>query len=137
MKIGFELQNLLLKKAKELEEEFLNGRSNNAPKELADNEPALAYYNFSNDIFDNEELLKTQFHIETSLTIDSVIKQNIIVDQKQIIDWISNQDILGKINIELGDKLYELHQKFDLDTDWTKIDSLIEECLKIAKVKFS
>lgn len=126
-----------LKKAKELEAEFLNGRSNNAPKELADNEPALAYYNFSNDIFDNEELLKTPFHIETSLTIDSVIKQNIIVDQKQIIDWISNQDILGKINIELGDKLYELHQKFDLDTDWTKIDSLIEECLKIAKVKFS
>jgi type I restriction enzyme R subunit len=126
-----------LKKAKELEAEFLNGRSNNAPKELADNEPALAYYNFSNDIFNNEELLKTPFHIETSLTIDSVIKQNIIVDQKQIIDWISNQDILGKINIELGDKLYELHQKFDLDTDWTKIDSLIEECLKIAKVKFS
>ena len=126
-----------LKKAKELEAEFLNGRSNNAPKELADNEPALAYYNFSNDIFDNEELLKTPFHIETSLTIDSVIKKNIIVDQKQIIDWISNQDILGKINIELGDKLYELHQKFDLDTDWTKIDSLIEECLKIAKVKFS
>ena len=126
-----------LKKAKELEADFLNGRSNNAPKELADNEPALAYYNFSNDIFDNEELLKTPFHIETSLTIDSVIKQNIIVDQKQIIDWISNQDILGKINIELGDKLYELHQKFDLDTDWTKIDSLIEECLKIAKVKFS
>ena len=126
-----------LKKAKELEAEFLNGRSNNAPKELADNEPALAYYNFSNDIFDNEELLKTPFHIETSLTIDSVIKKNIIVDQKQIIDWNSNQDILGKINIELGDKLYELHQKFDLDTDWTKIDSLIEECLKIAKVKFS
>lgn len=126
-----------LKKAKELEEIFFNGRSSNAPKELNDNETALAYYNFSNEIFDNQELLETTFHLETSITIDSVIQQNIFVDQKQIIDWVSNQDILGKINIELGDRLYELHQKFDLDTDWNKIDSLIEECLKIAKVKFS
>lgn len=126
-----------LQRAKELEEEFLNGRSHNAPKELADSEAALAYYNFSNDTFDEEELVKTSFHIEVSLTVDSVIKRNIVVDEKQIIDWVSNEDILGKINIELGDKLYELHQKYDLDTDWTKIDSLIEECLKIAKVKFS
>jgi len=126
-----------LKKAKEYEEQFFNGRSDNAPKELANNEVALAFYNFSKAIFDNEELLKTPFHIETSLMIDEIVKNHVYVEGKKIIDWISNDDIIGKINIQLGDKLYELHQKFDLNTDWTKIDELIEEGLKIAKLKYS
>ncbi len=126
-----------LKKAKELEEQFFNGRSDNAPKELANNEVALAFYNFSKAIFDNEELIKTPFHVETSLMIDEVVKTNVYVEGKKIIDWISNDDIIGTINIQLGDKLYDLHQKFDIDTDWTKIDELIEEGLKIAKLKYS
>jgi len=126
-----------LRRAKELEDKFFTGRSDNAPEELANNEVALAFYNFSKDIFDDEELLKTSFHIETSLTIDSVVKSHVFVEGKKIIDWISNEDITGAINIELGDKLYELHQKFDIDTDWSKIDELIEEGLKIAKLKYS
>ena len=126
-----------LRKAKQHEDDFFNGRSNNAPPELAGNEVALAFYNFSKSIFDDEALLKTPFHIETSLMIDEVVKNNVYVDGKNIIDWISDDDITGKINIQLGDKLYELHQKFDLDTDWTKIDELIEEGLKVVKLKYS
>ena len=123
-----------LKKAKELEEQFFNGRSDNAPEELANNEVALAFYNFSKAIFDNEDLLKTPFHIETSLMIDEVVKTNVYVQGKKIIDWISNDDIIGAINIQVGDKLYELHQKFDVDTDWKKIDELIEEGLKLSLI---
>ncbi len=126
-----------LKKAKEHEDSFFNGRSDNAPKELANNEVALAFYNFSKDIFNDESLLKTPFHIETSLTIDEIVKNNVYVEGKKIIDWVSNDDIIGAINIQLGDKLYELHQKFDIDTDWSKIDEMIEEGLKVAKLKYS
>ena len=126
-----------LKKAKEHEEQFFNGRSDNAPKELENNEVALAFYNFSKSIFEDEELLKTPFHIETSLMVDEVVRKNVFVQQKKIIDWTSNDDIIGSINIQLGDRLYELHQKFDLDTDWSKIDELIEEGLKVAKLKYS
>ncbi len=126
-----------LKKAKELEDQFFNGRSANAPKELANNEIALAFYNFSKDVFDEEKLLKSPFHIETSLMIDKVVKNNVFDGNKKIIDWTLNDDIVGAINIQLGDNIYELHQKFDVDTDWSKIDLLIEECLKVAIIKYS
>jgi len=126
-----------LKRAKEYEDQFFNGRSNNGPPELANNEVALAFYNFTTDIFDDEELLKTAFHVELSLKMDEVVKSKVYVGGNKIVDWQSNEDIVGSINIELGDKLYEIHQKFGIDTDWEKIDHLIEECLKVAKLKYS
>lgn len=126
-----------LMKVKEQENQFFGGRSRNVPEEIAGNELAMSIYDFSKAIFENEELLKTPFHIETSLALDEVVRTNIYVGSKKIIDWVSNDDILGAINIKLGDKLYEIHQKFDVDTDWSKIDHLIEEGLKVAKLKYS
>jgi len=125
-----------LKKAKEHEEKFFNGRSEEAPEELADNTVALAFYNFSKSVFEKIELMTTPFHIEISLAIDKTVKERIYLNEKKIIDWHKNEDITGKINIELGDVIYDLHQKFDIDTDWVKIDYMIEECLKIAILKY-
>ena len=88
-------------------------------------------------IFEKEELLKTPYHIEVGLAIDEGVKNHSFVDGQKIIDWHNNDDILGAINIEIGDKIYELHQKYDLDTDWSKIDAIIEECIKVAKIKYS
>ena len=126
-----------LKRAIEFEDKFFNGRSDDAPEELANNEAALAFYNFSLAIFEKEELLKTPYHIEVGLAIDEGVKNHSFVDGQKIIDWHNNDDILGAINIEIGDKIYELHQKYDLDTDWSKIDAIIEECIKVAKIKYS
>ena len=125
-----------LRKAKDLENQFFNGRSDNAPEELAGNEAGLAFYNFAKDIFEDIELLKTPFHLELSLIVDKVVKDHIFLNGKKVIEWQRNEDVIGKINITLGDAIYDLHQKFDLDTDWNKIDNLIEECMKIAKLKY-
>ncbi|MCB9324009.1 MAG: type I restriction endonuclease subunit R [Lewinellaceae bacterium] len=125
-----------LKKAKEFEEKFFHGRSDDAPEALANNEVALAFYNFSKSIFEDVELLKTPFHIEVSMAIDKVVNEHIYLNGQKIIEWHQNEDITGKINIELGDALYELLQKFGLDTNWDQIDNLIEECMKVAKLKY-
>jgi type I restriction enzyme R subunit len=125
-----------LKKAKAFEDKFFNGRSDDAPAELVNNEVALAFYNFSKTIFEDVDLLKTPFHIEVSLAIDNTVKEYIYLDEKKIVDWHRNNDVTGKINIELGDAIYDLFQKYDLDTNWDKIDNLIEECMKIAILKY-
>lgn len=125
-----------LKKAKEFQDEFLNGRTTGAPEPLANNEVALAFYNFSTSIFDGEELAKSDFHVEVSLAIDNTVKAHIYLSDKKIVDWHKNADITGKINIEVGDVLYELVKKYGMDPDWGKIDTIIEECLKIAILKY-
>ncbi|NNE33237.1 MAG: type I restriction endonuclease subunit R, partial [Winogradskyella sp.] len=125
-----------LLKAKAFEDKFLHGRSEDAPKELANNDAALAFYNFSKSIYDDSELLKSPFHIEVSLTVDDTVKKHIYINGNKIIDWHTNEDIAGKINIAIGDELYELMKKYELDTDWSKMDSLIEQCLKVAILKY-
>ncbi|MFK8058388.1 MAG: type I restriction endonuclease subunit R, partial [Saprospiraceae bacterium] len=125
-----------LKRAKKLEDEFMNGRSDGAPKELENNDVALAFYNFSKDIYEDSELMKTRFHIDVSLAIDNTVKEHIYLNQKKLVEWHKNEDITGKINIEVGDALYDLMNKYEIDPDWDKIERLVEECLKIATLKY-
>jgi len=125
-----------LKRAKQFDAEFFEGRRDDAPKELQGNEVALAFYNFSKSIYTDIELLKTAFHIEMGLTIDKVVKDHIYINDKRMVDWHKNVDVAGKINIELSDAIYDLLQKFEKDTDWNAIDNLIEECVKIAIHKY-
>ncbi|QDO95278.1 type I restriction endonuclease subunit R [Formosa sediminum] len=125
-----------LKRAKEHEDRFLHGRSDDAPEELANNDAALAFYNFSKSVYENTELLKTPFHIEVGLIIDTTVKNHMYLNGNKIIEWHKNNDVTGKINIELGDVLYELLRNYNLDTDWNKIDHLIDKCLKVAILKY-
>jgi type I restriction enzyme R subunit len=125
-----------LKKAKELEEEFLSGRRDDAPDELTNNEVALAFYNFSKSIYEDIELMKNNFHIDMALCIDKAAKDSIYLNDKKIVDWHKNRDITGKINRDLGDEIYDLLVKYDIETNWDKIEDLIEECLKIAIHKY-
>lgn len=127
-----------LRQVKDYEDQCHNRYTADAPEELANNEVALAFYNHSQDIFKDLALSQSQtpFHIEVSLAIDDMVKTHIYIGKNKVIDWHNNQDITGQITIEAGDKLYELHQKYDIDTDWNKIDTLIEACLKISILKY-
>ena len=71
-----------------------------------------------------------------SLAIDNTVKEHIYLNDKKIVDWHKNEDITGKVNIEVGDAMYDLMQKYEMDPDWSKIDEIIEECLKIAILKY-
>lgn len=125
-----------LRQAKGFENEFINGVRDDAPEALQGNEAGLAFYNFSKTTFLDPELLKTQFHVEMGLLTDRVVLEKIYIHDQKVIDWQNNSDLVGKINIALGDEVYDLLKKYDLDTDWKKIDTVIEECLKVAKLKY-
>ncbi|MFA8451184.1 MAG: type I restriction endonuclease subunit R [Bacteroidales bacterium] len=125
-----------LKRAKQFDKDFFEGNRDDAPKELVNNEVALAFYNYSKSVYNDVMLLKTPFHTEMGLTIDQSVNNHIYLNNKKIVDWHKDGDITGKINIELSDTIYELLQKFDIDTNWDDIDHLIEECLKIAIYKY-
>ena len=125
-----------LNRAKEFEDKFFNGRFQDAPKELENNLPALAFYNFSQSFYTDIGLSKSPFHIDVSLAIDNAVKDGIYLNGTKIIQWHKNPDVIGKINIAIGDALFEILQKYDLDTDWKIIDNLIEECMKVAILKY-
>ena len=125
-----------LRRAKEFENEFHNGVRDDAPEALQGNEAGMAFYNFSKTTFVDPELLKTEFHVELGLLTDRIVLEKIHINDQKVIDWQNNSDLVGKINIALGDEVYDLLKKYDLDTDWKKIDTVIEECIKVAKLKY-
>ena len=77
-------------------------------------------------------MLFTTFHLEASLLIDRVVKNNIYLNREKVIDWQRNPDILGKIKIEAGDEIHDLLIKFNLEPDLDEIDEMIEACVKMA-----
>lgn len=125
-----------LKRAKQFDKDFFEGRRDDAPKELEGNEVALAFYNYAKSVYADDQLLSTTFHIEIASTIDNIVKDCIYLHEKKIVDWHKNVDISGRINIKLSDAIYDLLQKYEIDTNWDDIDLLIEECLKIATHKY-
>ena len=71
---------------------------------------------------------KFPFYLNIFLTIYKTPKPKL--------DWHNNTDITGKINIEVGDAMYDLLDDFNIGSDMQKIDEIIEECLKIAILKY-
>lgn len=123
-----------LNRTKEYEDKFFNGRSEDAPEEIADNEAAMAFYNFSKSIYDNGT--PESFHIESSIVTDNTVKNHIYINNKKMVEWHNDDDVVGKINIALGDAFYDILQKYNMDTNWDKIDKLIDENIKVAILKY-
>ncbi|MDC6350469.1 HsdR family type I site-specific deoxyribonuclease [Zeaxanthinibacter sp. PT1] len=126
-----------LKRARQLEEKFHHGRSDDAPEALKGKEAALAFYNFSKDAFDEPDLLKTDLHEKVSLTVEEVILKKARQNGSMIVGWDEpNKGILGEITIDAGDRVYELLKEHRLDVKWEVIDKLVDDCLKVAVRKF-
>ena len=53
-----------------------------------------------------------------------------------IIDWQTNIEIEKKLKNNIDDLLFEKQQQYDVQFSFDKIDELIEELIKVAKIKF-
>ena len=128
-----------LKKAKEYEDQFHNGRQDNIPENLVGNDAGIAIYNLVNEIF--KDHLKRSEGAENvgaiiAEGIDNVIKSIVFENGKPIIDWVNKSDIEGKIRIDIDDYLFEIKVQQDIELPFDLIDELVEEGLKIAKLKY-
>jgi type I restriction enzyme R subunit len=64
------------------------------------------------------------------------VKANVFDNGKPVIDWQKNDDIKGKMRIEIDDLLFEVKNKYDLEISFNQIDQLIAECIKVAETKY-
>ncbi|MFT7032405.1 MAG: type I restriction enzyme R subunit [Cyclobacteriaceae bacterium] len=128
-----------LKKAKELESQFHEGRQENVPKNLEGNDTGIALYNLINDIF--KDVIKSEDKTSNIAAImaegiDQVIKSIVFENGKPIIDWDTKSDVEGNIKIEIDDYLYDLKTQQDIELPFELIDQLVEQGIEIAKRKY-
>src|SRR5690606_28154860 len=116
-----------------------NGRQDNVPENLAGNDTGIAIYNLVNEIFKGH-LKRTEGSQNIAAVmaegIDHVIKSIVFENGKPIIDWVNKSDIEGRIKIEIDDYLFDLKSQQDIELPFDLIDELVEEGLKVAKLKY-
>lgn len=128
-----------LNQAKDYEDQFHNGRQTNVPENLAGNDTGIAIYNLVNELFkDHLKRNESSQNIAALMAegIDRVIKSIVFENGKPIIDWITKSEIEGRIKIEIDDYLFDLKAHQDLELPFDLVDELVEEGLKVAKLKY-
>lgn len=125
-----------LKRAKELEDTFLNGQTDNVPANLKDNPPAIAIYNLVGEIFSNELENKKEVAPQIAEEVDSLIRRIVYDNGILRIDWQKDQNIESEILRMIDDYFFEAKMRFGADFSFEKIDQMVEEIIKMAKLKF-
>jgi type I restriction enzyme, R subunit len=128
-----------LAKAMMFEDEFLSGKRSNIPAQIQGNDAAIAYYNlileeFKKTLANHAE--KVSIATIISLGMDTIIRNNVFEQGKQVIDWQNKLDIEGQIKIQIDDYIFELKDRFNLEIDFDELDTLIAESIKVAKFKY-
>jgi type I restriction enzyme R subunit len=129
-----------LGKTKEIMETVLSHTDHDIPAELQARDAAKAFFGLSlellNSKFQDTEVRK-QFSVQLALAIDDVIQRSVLDDGKPIIDWQDKSNIIGKIQIEVGDYLIDnVRDKYHIELSFDEIDSLAEKCIDVAKLLY-
>jgi type I restriction enzyme R subunit len=128
-----------LQKAKDYENQFLTGKQNNVPTIILNKVNAIAFYNLINSVLESS-FSNTPNPKETqalvALEVEDCIKRVVYEYDSLIIDWQTNSEIEKSIKNNLDDLIYEKQQQYDTQFSFDKIDELIEEIIKIAKLKY-
>jgi len=125
-----------LSKAKELENSFLNGQKDNIPENLKDNENGIALFNLITDIFKQELENKQDISAEIAQDIDNLIRSIVYEGGTLMVDWQNKSDVEGQIRIAIDDYFFEIKTKYEIEFSFEKIDQMVEDGLKVAKLKF-
>ena len=128
-----------LKKAKDYENQFHTGKQHNVPGSIQGKAAAIAYYNLINEVLDDSFIkLSNSKDVEATiaLEIEACIKNVVYEYDTLIIDWQTNSEIEKTLKNNQDDLLFEKQQQYDTQFSFDKIDTLIEEVIKIAKLKY-
>lgn len=128
-----------LQKAKDYENQFLSGKQNNVPVIIQEKPTVIAYYNQINNILEGSFSKSPNPKDTVALVateIEESIKSVVYEYGTLIIDWQKNTEIEKAVKNSLDDLLYEKQRQYDVEFSFQDIDSLIEEIIKIAKLKY-
>ncbi len=129
-----------LSKVQEIMNNVLSHTDQDIPEELMARDIARAFFGLSNEFLSDivkDEIVRKEVSIQIALNIDVLIKQAVLDNEKPIIDWQYKTNIIGKLQIEIGDYLIdEVRDKYHLDLSFDKLDEFANRCIDVAKVRY-
>lgn len=122
-----------LDRVKDYNDKVLNKTDASIPEKIRDNKTLSAYFGIVNEFFEAEEVNTLEYEdalVEASLAIDEII------ENKKQVNWSTNQDVLNKMRLEIGDYIYdEVGVNMGLRLNFTEIDEMANRMIDVAKTR--
>lgn len=129
-----------LKRAKEHEETVFNGQQKGLPDTLSEKSIATAYFHsieHNLSAFDEHDRTHTILAAELAIEMDTMFQEMIYTDELLLVDWQQNSDLEGKLRIGLDDIIFDFQAKHAFRFDLNEVDELVNEILKVAKIRYA
>ncbi len=117
-----------LQRVQGIMDKIITRSGDNIPIRLQSEDTAKAYYGVLKDVLDKNESSEEKL-AELAITIDGIIKS------EKIVNWSHNNDVQNKMKNRLEDEIFKFRKQNDLVITFDEIDEIMEQCIKIAKVR--
>jgi type I restriction enzyme R subunit len=121
-----------LKRVQEIMNFVINRTGDDIPETLKYKETAMAYYGVVSETMEKygtESSSTTKAAEKISLVIDEIIKR------LRIVSWNTNIDIQNQMRNKIEDFIFEIMNEYKITLTFEDIDSIMDQCLDIAKVR--
>lgn len=121
-----------LKKVEGIMEAVVNRTGDDIPESLKNSDNAKAYFGCIREIFESHRDYGVDIvnaATEASIAIDDIIMN------MRIVNWATNTDRQNQMRNKIEDRIFELQGKYDFKLTFDEIDSIMDQCLDIAKVR--
>ena len=123
-----------LKKVTDIQNSVRNRTGDQIPSELKDRPVAKAFYGTvleSLEKYSNEEFDCRDVSAEAAIGIDQIVEEN------RIVNWENNPDVQNQMKTQIEDMLFDLKDKHSFDLTFEEIDTILEQCLDIARLRYA
>jgi len=121
-----------LRKAREVMESVVNRTGDELPGKLANAEVAKAFYGVVRPV------LETRFIVGGGdISADAALAIDGIIQSLRIVNWTTNVDRQNEMRTQIEDYLFELKGQHGVELGFEDMDEIMEECLKIARLRYA
>ncbi|MGR3221228.1 MAG: restriction endonuclease subunit R, partial [Candidatus Anammoxibacter sp.] len=121
-----------LKKVEGIMEAVVSRTGDDIPESLKNNDNTKAYFGCIREIFESHRDYGVDIvnaATEASIAIDDIIMG------MRIVNWATNTDRQNQMRNKIEDRIFELQEKYGFKLTFDEIDSIMDQCLDIAKVR--
>ena len=121
-----------LRRVEEIMKAVVKRTGDDIPELLKNNDIAKAYYGYIREVFESHKddgVDTVNAATEASLAIDEIIMN------MHIVNWTTNLDRQNQMRNKIEDRIFELQDKYNFELAFDEIDSIMDQCLDIAKVR--
>ncbi|GIX04590.1 MAG: DEAD/DEAH box helicase [Planctomycetaceae bacterium] len=123
-----------LRQVSEISESVRTRTGDELPDQLRGREVAQAFYGVAREVFSRyvgNGVDPQAVGAEAGVEIDDIIQR------RRIVNWTANPDVQNQMKTDIEDYLFELKDEHGFDLTFEDIDSIMEQCLEIARLRYA